>query len=482
MKILFVSVEVAPFAKVGGLADVAGSLPKALRDMGHDVRIVMPAYQMILDEPSWNAAKRGGDFRVEMNSEWSKWASIHETDLDGVPVYLLGTDEWFTNAVSSETVYRAGHEQYLFFAQAVLDLPEELDWKPDVIHCNDWHTGFVPVLMRERGAKWEDTGVVYTIHNLAYQGEFDVEVLDCAGLPRSLFNMHRLETYGSVNFLKAGCVYADQVNTVSPSYALEIQTPQFGCRLEGLMEHLADYGRLTGILNGLDEDEWNPNSRHEIPSPFTVSDLAGKGMCKDALRSELGLPNTPGVPLAGVVSRLSDQKGMHLFWQAAPELFALPVQIVVQGLGDHHLAHQFTELERMYPDQFRFVQRFDAALAQRIYAGSDMFLMPSMFEPCGLGQLIAMRYGTVPVVRRTGGLMDTVFEGDNGFVFDEPTSAKFYDAVHRASRAYAGSGWPDLVRRCMNFDSSWVKSAAEYVHLYENSVSRRRSGGVTGIR
>lgn len=471
-KVLIASAEVAPLAKVGGLADVASSLPKQLRSQGHDVRIVMPAYAMALQNPDFEFHLRA-EFKVEINSNRNVWAKLYETELDGVTVYLLDGEDWFCNASESALVYAAGMEAYLFFARATLEVCLQLDWKPNVIHANDWHTGFLPVYMRESGSEWSETGAVFTIHNLAYQGEFGIEALDLAGLPRSLFNYHQVEAYGAVNFLKAGCAYADQVNTVSPRYAEEIQTPEYGCRLDGLMRHLHEFGRLSGIVNGLDLGEWNPETDPHIATNFSLGQPAGKAACREALADELGLPKEG--PLMGVVSRLSSQKGMDLMLEVAEGLMADGASLVVQGLGDPWLAEQFRAWQGRYPGRMRFVEKFDAALAQRIYAGSDMFLMPSAFEPCGLGQLIALRYGTIPVVRHTGGLANTVFEGENGFVFFEKNPAEFLGAVDRAKATFADKvAWSKLVQEALAGDYGWSKSGLAYEALYRQAMERRR--------
>jgi starch synthase len=477
MKILFVSAEVAPFAKVGGLADVAGALPKALRDLGHDVRVVMPLYKMIEDDPRWQIRTTIDSFDVRMNSEWVKQARFAETEHEGVPVGFIGTDEWFPNSVDSATLYQPGGMQHLFFSQAILAAMKELDWIPDVIHCNDWHTGFLPVLMREKHADtYARTGAVFTIHNFAYQGEFSMDVLDSLELPRSLFNPEQVEAWGRVNFLKAGCVYADEVNTVSESYAREIQTPEFGCRLDGLMRHLFQEGKLRGILNGIDVNEFNPATDRHIPANFSLSDLAGKAVCKDTLLEEVGLEPISGAPLCGVVTRISSQKGINLILEAARSMFTLPVQLVVQGLGEPALCDSLRALEEKYPKNFRYIERFDAALAQRVYAGSDAFLMPSAFEPCGLGQMIAMRYGTVPVVRKTGGLADTILEGQNGFVFERQSPMDLLAAVIRAHEAYQQPGrWHELMKAGMSADLSWRTSAKEYASMYLDARNARRS-------
>ena len=475
-KIAFASNEVAPFAKVGGLADVAGSLPKALVELGHDVRLMMPAYQMVLDATQPTPLFGGKPVEVVCGPEWTEQAYFWETKLGEVTVWLIGSDHFFRDTVSSQTVYLPGEEQHLFFARALMALCERAGWIPDVIHANDWHTGFVPVFLRESaGPAWKSTASVFTIHNLAYQGEFGPDILAECGLPWSLFNHHQLETYGAVNFLKSGCVFADQVNTVSPRYAEEIQTPGFGCRLEGLMQFLASQKRLSGIVNGIDQHEFNPEIDPHIPAHFSAADLSGKAECRAELRKELGLDDRPGVPLFGVVSRLSSQKGIDLIVEIADAMMGLPSQLIVQGLGEPWLAEQLRHLEVRYPHQVRFVERFDAPLAQRVYAGCDGFLMPSAFEPCGLGQLIAMRYGTIPVVRYTGGLANTVRDGHNGFVFADFQPDALLATIQRATTAFAQpEHWAQLVGQAMETDSSWATSAADYVALYERAIEARR--------
>lgn len=479
LKILFVAVEVSPLAKVGGLADVAGSLPKALKKLGHDVRIVMPAYQMILDDPRWDC-RQVANMVVPDGRHANKHAFISETKVGDVPVYLVGTDEWFTDTVSSDTVYLPGIERYLFFSEAVLALPEAVDWMPDVVHCNDWHTGFVPVLMREKyGPQWLHSASVFTIHNFAYQGEFDTDVLDRLELPRSLYNPRDVEAWGRVNFLKAGCVFSDRVNTVSERYAEEIQTPEFGCRLEGLMQHLSQLGRLSGILNGIDREVFNPSTDPVVPKPFSVEDPSGKSCATAELRKRLNLEHRDDVPVLGVVSRLSGQKGLDLLVSIAAEVAALPAQLVVQGLGDPWLVDRLRELEAAHPARIRFINAFDEEMAQLVYAGSNMFLMPSAFEPCGLGQMIALRYGTIPIVRRTGGLADTIFEGENGFVFANKNAEDFMAALRRAKRAFdKPEAWSRLVQNALKADFGWDRSARAYAELYEKAVKPRRPSNV----
>lgn len=477
LKILYVSAEVSPFAKVGGLADVAGSLPRALRALGHDVRVVMPAYQMVEHNHRWQIDSVVGGVQVTIRPGWTKRAYLRETAADEVPVYLLGTDQWFTEARTSETIYLPGADQHLFFARALLACFEATGWIPDVIHANDWHTGFIPVLMREQhAAAWDPVAAVHTIHNLAYQGTFGTEILDKLDLPHSLFNLHKLEAHGRTNFLKAGCVYADKVNTVSARYAQEIQTPAFGCGLDGLMRHLHQQGRLEGILNGIDTDLFNPATDPRLAAPFSAEDSAGKAICRQALLTELKLKPIKGAPLASVVSRLSGQKGFDLLDEIVPELTKMPMQVVILAVGDAHLAAEMRALETAHPKHVRFVERFDLDLAQRLYAGSDLFLMPSAYEPCGLGQLIALRYGTVPVVRETGGLADTVHEAQNGFSFPDFDAGQFLEACRRAHAVYGHKPtWNALVQTGLSGSYGWDASARKYEKMYERAMAERRA-------
>lgn len=474
MKVLFVSVEVSPFAKVGGLADVAGSLPKALKDLGHDVRVIMPHYSMI-DAAKFPISDACEPFETSINPLWHKHTTLRKTDLDDVPVYLVGDHEWFQFGVQSEAIYTPGVDKYLFFSQAVLQACLELDWIPDVIHCNDWHTGFIPVLSSQH--EWfKSVATVFTIHNLAYQGLFDIDILDKLGLPHYLYNASGVEAWGRVNFLKSGCAFADHVNTVSESYAQEILTPEYGETLDGLMRHLNDQGLLSGIRNGIDQDFFDPAKDPDIIKHYSADDVSGKRECKEALLEELGLEEIEGAPLFGMVGRLSSQKGLDLVVNAAETLFSLPIQLVILGAGDTHIAHDLLALQAKYPKNLKFVEGFHLTLAPRIYAGCDAFLMPSRFEPCGLGQLIAMRYGTVPCVRKTGGLGDTVQEGWNGFVFDSPDSGDMVSAIRRLREAFATpNAWNQLIKHGMAYDSSWPTSAKQYASMYRRAIDHRQA-------
>ena len=458
----------APFAKVGGLADVVGSLPKALRERGHDVRVVMPDYGMIESGGHGPIRSVLTNVPVRINPGWSTTADVREVDHDGVPVYLLSGDGHFKGVDRSEAIYTPGLDQYLFFSVAALKMLDPLGWMPDVIHCHDWHTGFVPVLMRERfKTEFSQTAAVYTIHNLAYQGEFDLDVLDKLCLSRTLFNPHQVEAWGRVNFLKSGAAFSNRVNTVSPTYAKEVLSPSYGANLDGFMRSLADRGRLSGILNGIDEDVFDPAIDPDLRAHFSAEEMAGKADCKASLLKELRLKPIAGAPLLGVVSRMSSQKGMDLIAETARELFDLPVQLVILGAGEPQIVEALTRLTQEFPRHLRYVDGFNLALGARIYGACDGFLMPSSFEPCGLGQMIARRYGALPLVRATGGLADTVTEGVDGFVFHQRSPEEFVATVKRLAASYAKpKAWARLVHHAMKIDSGWKSSAGEYERMY----------------
>ncbi len=469
MRILFVASEVYPFAKTGGLADVAGSLPKALQQLGHEVNVVMPRYGFIR-----NPRMDMGSFTVPMGDGESEVAELKEDSLDKarkVPVLMVDHHRYFANR-DKLYMYDDDGRRFAFFCRAVVETARFLNLRPDVIHCNDWHTGLVPVYLKTvygKDPKLAGTRTLFTIHNQQYQGIFDREVFDYTGLPEETFTMEGLEFFGNLNFLKAGIVYADHVNTVSKTYAKEIQTPEFGHGLDGLLRRLSH--KVSGVVNGIDVEEWDPVHDPRIPHPYAPGDLRGKGLDKRELQREAGLKPTERVPLLGFISRLVDQKGLDILMPALPRILE-EAQVVILGTGDPKYHEGLTALAHRARG-FGLYLKYDEDLAHRIYAGSDMFLMPSKFEPCGLGQLISMRYGTVPVVRRTGGLADTVMDYDEqpdvgtGFVFDEYTSAALSGAVRRAVRAFHDDRrWAKVVHNAFGQDFSWRASAEKYSQLY----------------
>ncbi|MGB4460218.1 MAG: glycogen synthase GlgA [Bacillota bacterium] len=479
MKILLVSSEVAPFAKTGGLADVAGSLPKALLLQGNDVRVVLPRYRNISDFTTV------GDFPVQVGPRKAtcivRKSSIEAKSPDGVkhvPVYFLDNYHYFDR--EGYYGYPDEAERFSFFNRAVLKMCEYLNFIPDVVHCNDWQSGFVPLLMRERAhtnPAWEDVATCYTIHNLRYQGNFPKQILKLLGVPERYFHPEGVEFYGNVSFMKAGIVYADVLNTVSETYSREIQTPEFGEGLDGI---LRKRGRdLYGIVNGINYHEFDPATDPRIYKTYDSSNPDGKNENKYALQRELGLPISER-PLIGMVSRLVDQKGLDILLEGIHRILSMDVQFVLLGTGDPHYEAAFSSVKSRYPDKMAAIIGFSGVLAQKIYAGSDMFLMPSRYEPCGLGQLIAMRYGSIPIVRRTGGLQDTVLDYDStsgtgsGFVFWNYTADDLVGAVSRAVNTYSNkTAWQSLVVNVMQRDFSWNRSAALYTELYMEALARK---------
>ncbi|BAU48671.1 glycogen synthase [Sulfurifustis variabilis] len=482
-KTLFVTSEAHPLMKTGGLGDVCGSLPRALRAIGVDVRLMMPAYR--------DAKAAAGRLRPVARVAVPRLpepATLLEGTLPGtrVPVWLVDYppafdrpgdpyldpqgQPWYDNAPRFALLARV--------AVAVARGEATLPWKPDVVHCHDWQTGLVPALLaleRERPAS------VFTIHNLAYQGLFPADMFGSLGLPASLWSLAGLEFHGQMSFIKGGLAYADRLNAVSPTYAREIQTPALGCGLDGLLRHRAD--RLSGILNGIDVNVWNPARDPHIAAPYSRTRFDGKRINKRALQEMCGLPNEPLTPLLGMVGRLVEQKGVDLVLGAWPALARRGCQLVVLGTGESAYEDAWRRERGRHPAQLAVKIGYDEALAHRIEAGADIFLMPSRFEPCGLNQMYSLRYGTPPVVRRIGGLADTVEDAneDNlasgratGFVFDEERPEALVAAVERAlALSKQPDRWRRLVHTGMRQDFSWERSARAYVRLYDMATEQR---------
>ncbi|MCS7234374.1 MAG: glycogen synthase GlgA [Armatimonadota bacterium] len=486
MRVLFVSSEVAPFSKTGGLADVSGALPAALSRRGLDVRVMTPFYRAVV-QGGWASAACG---EVTLDPGGSvQTARIREGTLPG------GPPVWFVDHPPSfdrPGLYGEGGQDYpdnlerfALFCRAVLAWVQAADWVPEVIHCNDWQTALLPVYLRTSAEPlWSRVGSLLTVHNLAYQGVFPPEKYALLGLPQDLYSPRYFEFWGRVNLLKAGLVFADILSTVSETYAREIQTPELGCGLESVLrERAAD---LYGILNGVDYTVWDPRNDTYLPVRYGPDDLSGKATCKAALQEEVGLHRTPSVPLFGMVSRLVEQKGVDLVVACVDHFPAAGAQLVVLGTGDPRYEAELQNAGRRHPGWVAVRIGFDERLAHWIEAGCDAFLMPSRYEPSGLNQLYSLRYGTVPVVRRTGGLADSVVDATpealergeaNGFVFEEYTPGAFWGAVQRALAAYQHrSTWEKLVRTGMSADFSWDRAAGRYVDLYR--LARRRRGAV----
>jgi starch synthase len=482
MKILFVASEVAPFAKTGGLADVTGSLPKELKRMGHDVRIILPYYRTVADG-GFAVSDCGQRVRVLLDGQ-EEAGLLSRTRLDDIPVYLLGHDDYFQRKYLYGTPtgdYPDNPRRFAFFSRAVLALLKEWDFRPDVLHCHDWQTALIPLMLKHELSGdpfYQGIAVLYTIHNLAYQGLFPPESLAEMGLDRSFFTIGRLEFYGQVNLMKGAIQTADLVNTVSETYCREIRTDEQGCGLEGvLLNRGAD---LSGILNGIDYAEWDPAADRDIFACYDAASPSRKVDNKAGLQKQLGLECRSDIPLCGMVSRLSAQKGFDLVAELIPVLAAIRMQLVVLGDGEEKFVTLLSTAAGSRKENISFHFGFDASLARRIYAGSDMFLMPSHYEPCGLGQLIALRYGAVPVVRKTGGLADTVIDPRDsadatGFTFDEYGVPQLESALLRAIAAWQDKEtWDGIMRRGMLSDFSWHASARRYEELYRRCLQKKR--------
>ncbi len=470
MDILFVSSEVAPWSKTGGLGDVAGALPRALAGRGHGVTVVSPRYYGVDVRQGFQPLHGAVRVRGEATTLWL-------TREGGVAYYFVEHDRYFG---SRRGLYGDAHgdygdnaERFAYLARAALALPGALGVRPRIVHGNDWQAGLVPFLLRHEHR--QDPALararsVFTIHNLAYQGVFPKQALPALGLPWSAFRPDALEFYDHLSFMKAGLTSTDAITTVSPNYAREILTPEGGAQLDGVLRGRA--ADLTGILNGIDVDAWDPARDRHLPARYTADELGGKAACKEALQRELKLPVAADVPLVGMVGRLAEQKGIDLAAAVLPRLAGLDVQLAVLGSGERRLESLFVRASRDHPQKIATRIGFDEGLAHRIEAGADVFLMPSRFEPCGLNQMYSLRYGTVPVVRAVGGLEDTVEDYDGkdrgtGFKFKEYHPRALWGALLRALEAHRDrAAWVAMMRRGMAIDFSWDRSAEGYEAVY----------------
>ncbi|MFI5303358.1 MAG: glycogen synthase GlgA [Nitrospiria bacterium] len=486
MKVLFASSEVFPFAKTGGLADVAGSLPSALARLGHEVKIIMPKYGFIW-ENQWGL-KKIEDFPLEFGGRtypimlWTvnlPKTSVEVLFISGGPLSLRD-GLYQENGVD----YPDNLEGFALFCSALLEVPKRLNWPPDILHVNDWQTSLALAYFKVNHKDdpfYKKTGTVFTVHNLAFQGIFPETLFPILNLPREVFTSSALEFYGKINFLKAGIVFADVITTVSPTYSREILSPEFGCGLEGLIhEREKD---LFGILNGADYQKWNPAQDRALPRGYSMKAIEGKKVCKKTLQRKCKFPELE-VPLVGIVSRLTVQKGMDLVIDLIEELACIDLQMVILGVGDHEMEDKFKKASENFRDKISVHLTFDENFSHRVIAGSDIFLMPSRFEPCGLGQIYALRYGAIPVVRKTGGLADTIIDATpsnlnlnraNGFTFESATAHSLLNSIRLAICLYQDRGsWDKLVRVAMSAELSWDRSAKEYIKIYQIALDRRK--------
>ncbi len=481
-RILFVASEVTPFAKTGGLADVAGSLPAALASLGHQVFVVLPLYRSV-KEGSYGIKPYDRTLSVPFKGQQLKAGVFSVKKGRNVHFYFIQRDEFFDRSGlygTSEGDYFDNAERFIFFSRAVLELGTSMGFPPDIVHCHDWQTGLVPVYLKnlyKNDSVLKQAKSVFTIHNLAYQGVFPKEKMAVSELPLELFSMRGLEYYGKMNFLKGGIVFSDIITTVSEKYAQEIQTPDFGYGMEGVLRDRR--GDIYGILNGVDYTSWNPRTDPHIAARYDRKSLTGKKKCKDELKKIYNLKGSQDIPIIGIISRLADQKGFDILSGALNDLMRLDLYLVILGTGDARYEKQYAALAKKYPGRLGVKIAFDNVLAHKIEAGSDMFLMPSKYEPCGLNQMYSLKYGTIPIVRATGGLDDTIQRFDpetgegNGFKFSAYSPQALLEETQRALVLFQDKkAWTTLVHKAMTMDFSWKKSALKYGEIYDRAIKK----------
>jgi starch synthase len=481
IKILFATAEVAPLMSTGGLADVAAALPKALKQAGHDVRLIMPFYGTL---PALPESARKGMCLANMGTH-TAYGALWETVVPGtdIPLYLIEHGHYFYRPRpygDGNHEYHDNAERFCFFSQAALDAIPQTGWKPDLLHCHDWTTAPIPVYLKTSFARnpfWAGTPCLYTIHNLAYQGRYGADKMVTTGFDPELFHPECLEYHGDLNLMKGAITMADRISTVSPRYAREIQTKEYGEGLDGILRNRV--GELSGILNGADYELWDPATDPHLPANYDRNNLAGKAVCKSFIQREFGFPEAD-VPLFGIVSRLAWQKGIDLLVEAIRALPAGAAQVMILGSGDPWLQHQLKELEALRPGDVRVRLDFNVPIAHQMQAGIDFFLMPSRYEPCGLSQFYSYAYGVIPIVRRSGGLADTVWDltplnekrgTATGLSFVPLTAHSLFLRMEQAIELYGRpEAFAELRARGLAQDFSWTRSCNEYIALYKKCL------------
>ncbi|MBI1317755.1 MAG: glycogen synthase GlgA [Candidatus Hydrogenedens sp.] len=481
LRILFISAELSPLMSTGGLAEVAAALPRALKAQGHDVRVAIPQW------PSVSAEIRGSKVAtcIAEMGDHTQYGALWEGRIPGtdLPLYTVQHDGFFQRATpygSKEHEFGDNAERFCFFNLAVLDGLPQTGWKPDLVHCHDWHGAAAPIFLKTRFAQhphWRGVPSLFTIHNIAFQGRYGLDKAGSTGLPEELLHNGTVEYHGDLNLMKGALLLADRISTVSQRYAEEIQTPEYGEGLDGALRSRAK--DLSGILNGVDYGVWHPANDTFIPERYDASDLRGKAVCKRALRDHCGLPDAP-VPMFGMVSRLYWQKGVDLLAEAVHKLEDLPFQLAILGAGDADMEGRVSDLAERFPSKVSVSLKYDAVLAHLIQAGADFFLMPSRYEPCGLSQMYSLAYGALPIVRRTGGLADSIHDLNpvnekygraNGISFVPKTVQAVERAMVRATKLYADApAFSALQQRGMAQDFSWTRSSAAYELLYRDAI------------
>ena len=480
LNILIAASEASPLAKTGGLGDVVGSLPAAFKKLGCNVSIIIPGYRHALDQIK--TTRSFAEILPVTLGRQKITPEILESELaPGIPLYIVRCDEFFDRSGiygNSQGEYFDNPERFIFFSRSIPVFCSAAGLNPDVIMCNDWQTGLVMPLMAE--GSLPHTAGVFVVHNIGYQGLVPSEKIDLIGLPDRYYRMEGLEYYDSMSLLKAGIAYAQAVTTVSPTYANEIQTPEFGSGLDGLMRSVSN--RLHGILNGVDYDEWDPETDRNIKANYSRGNITAKKICKTELLKAMGLADRLGDrPLMGMITRLADQKGCRLVAEAAEKIFDMDIGLVLIGTGEKEYHDMFVKLQARFPERFALKLDFDLDLAHRIIAGCDMFLMPSLYEPCGLTQIYGLRYGSIPIVRATGGLKDTIIDpkesrdGATGFKFKKFSASEMLMAINRAVNAFSNRKyWQTIMTNAMSKDFSWHRSAKKYLSVFEKAIAARR--------
>ncbi len=476
MRIAIVSSEAVPFSKTGGLADVAGTLFRKFLSMKHDALLFIPYYKTTAERFSAKIRDSGIEMDIPIGNT-ARPCKVLTSSIGGPTpnIYFIGNENFFFRDELYGTPsgdYPDNDQRFAFFSKSVLEVCKRLDLQIDVMHCHDWQTALIPLLMKTLYSyvpSLKKAASVITIHNLGYQGIFPPQTLEITGLGASVFNPEGIEFYGKVNFLKAGIVGADLITTVSNTYSEEIRTPEFGFGLDGVLRKRG--ASIVGIINGIDYKEWDPSTDDFLVNNYDKSNLLGKQACKKELIKKASLDNATRGPLICFIGRLSYQKGIDLLAEAIPDLLKEGANIVVIGQGDDHYQAMLDSVRKRSHGGFFFYTEFDEPFARLAYAGSDIFLMPSRYEPCGLGQMIAMRYGTIPVARKTGGISDTIEDDKTGFLFGEYSLTSFMQAVRRALKTFNDKkAWLEMMRNAMDKDFSWKKSAQKYIAIYQNAI------------
>lgn len=491
MRIAIASSEAAPFSKTGGLADVTGTLFREYVKMGLEAYLFVPLYRqtderfkedlrdtgLVFDISLGRAARRCTVFTLQDNTEilGNRAGGKKPGGTSPCRVFFIGNDEFFGRSELYGTAsgdYPDNDQRFIFFQKSVLEICNKLDLTVDIMHCNDWQTGLIPLylkMLRGKSPALKKTVSVLTIHNLGYQGLFPPQTLETAGVGMDIFTPEGLEFYGKVNFLKAGIIWADLITTVSKTYAKEILTPDSGFGLDGILRKRSD--SIIGIRNGINYSEWNPHTDKFIPHTYGKSRLEGKTACKNELIKRCSLSGNASLPLMCYIGRLSTQKGIDILSEAIAALMSEGINIIVVGRGEGPYYNMLDSMRSRFAGNFHFHIGFDEPFAHFVYAGSDIFLMPSKYEPCGLGQMIAMHYGTIPVARNTGGISDTVEEGKTGFLFNEYSTGAFTNSINTALGKYSSKkAWGDIVRNAMGADFSWKESVKIYLTAYKNAI------------